>query len=82
MSSPLQEAEELIQQRSISNRRKKKSTSNSTLNPSSVEAYNLLGIVYTNEKEYDHALEAFQQALKLAPNSPKTHNNLGNLYVD
>lgn len=47
------------------------------LNPSSVDAYNLLGIVYTNEKNYDHALDAFQQALKLAPNSTKTHNNLG-----
>src|SRR6202451_128010 len=51
------------------------------LNPSSVEAYNLLGIVYTNQKNYPHALDSFQQALKLAPNSTKTHNNLGDLYV-
>ena len=50
-------------------------------NPSSVEGYNLLGIVDTNEKDYANALQAFQQALKLAPNSTGTRNNLGNLYV-
>ncbi len=46
-----------------------------------MEGYNLLGIVCTGEKDYDRALDAFQQALKLAPDSTKTHNNLGNLYV-
>ncbi|MGA7313817.1 MAG: tetratricopeptide repeat protein, partial [Silvibacterium sp.] len=30
---------------------------------------------------YPNALAAFQNALKLAPNSTKTHNNLGNAYV-
>lgn len=50
-------------------------------NPSSVEAFNLLGIVETNEKDYSGALEAFQHALKLDPNSTGTRNNLGNLYV-
>ncbi|MHB8502261.1 MAG: tetratricopeptide repeat protein [Candidatus Acidiferrales bacterium] len=50
-------------------------------NPSSVQGYNLLGIVDTNEKDYANALLAFQQALKLAPNSTGTRNNLGNLYV-
>ncbi len=46
-----------------------------------MEGYNLLGIVYSSEKDYDNALEAFQHALKLDPNSARTHNNLGNLYV-
>jgi len=49
--------------------------------PSDVEAYNLLGIVDTNEKTYSQAEEAFQQALRLDPGSKTTHNNLGNLYV-
>ncbi|HTT19318.1 MAG TPA: tetratricopeptide repeat protein [Candidatus Sulfotelmatobacter sp.] len=51
------------------------------LDASDIEAYNLLGIVATNEKNYSQAEEAFQQALRLAPGSSTTHNNLGNLYV-
>ena len=46
-----------------------------------MEGYNLLGIVYSSQKDYANALEAFQHALKIDPNSTKTHNNLGNLYV-
>ncbi len=49
--------------------------------PSSVEAYNLLGILATSQQDYSAALAAFQQALKIAPNSTKTHVNLGNVYV-
>src|SRR3984893_11693281 len=49
--------------------------------PESVEGYNLLGIVYSDEKDYTDALDAFQYALKLSPSSSSTHNNLGNLYV-
>ena len=40
-----------------------------------------MGIVYTNEKDFDRAVDAFQHALKLAPDATKIHNNLGNLYV-
>jgi tetratricopeptide (TPR) repeat protein len=49
--------------------------------PSSVEGYNLLGIIETNQHDYAGALEAFKKALKLAPNSVKTYNNIGNAYV-
>jgi Tfp pilus assembly protein PilF len=48
--------------------------------PSDVEAYNLLGIVDTNQQNYSQAEEAFQQALQLDPASKTTHNNLGNFY--
>lgn len=48
---------------------------------SNVEAYNLLGIVYTNQNNYAQAAEAFAHALKLNPHSTSTHNNLGNLYI-
>jgi len=51
-------------------------------NPSSVEAWNLLGILKTGEQDFSAAAAAFQKALQLAPRSVKTHNNLGNLYVD
>ncbi len=49
-------------------------------NPS-VEGYNLLGIIESEERDYPGALEAFHRALQLAPNSTKTHNNLGNVYL-
>ncbi len=49
--------------------------------PSSVEGYNLLGIIETNQRDYAGALEAFKKALKIAPNSVKTYNNIGNAYV-
>jgi tetratricopeptide (TPR) repeat protein len=49
--------------------------------PSSVAAYNLLGIVETNQQEYSNALSAFHKALQLAPSSVPTLNNLGNLYL-
>jgi tetratricopeptide (TPR) repeat protein len=50
-------------------------------NPSSVEGYNLLGIIESSQQDFPDALAAFQKALTLAPNSTKTHNNLGNVYV-
>ena len=52
-----------------------------TSNPSSVDAYNLLGIICNGQKDFFCAEEAFQQALKLNPISSRTHNNLGDLYV-
>lgn len=50
-------------------------------NPSSVEGYNLLGIVESEQHYEAGALAAFQKALALAPGSVRTHNNLGNLYL-
>ena len=49
--------------------------------PSSVEGYNLLGIIETNQQDYAGALEAFKKALTIAPNSVKTYNNIGNAYI-
>jgi tetratricopeptide (TPR) repeat protein len=78
-NAPLEQAEELIEQ-SLFDQARKIIDAQLAQNPS-VDAYNLLGIVCTNEKDYEHAADAFEQALTLAPNSTKTHNNLGNLYV-
>src|SRR6266700_4964885 len=70
--SALQQAEQLIQigelqqAKEIIDRELK-------LDPANVEAYNLLGIIYTNQKDYSRAETAFQHALQLAPNSPTTH---------
>jgi tetratricopeptide (TPR) repeat protein len=51
------------------------------LHPSSVEAYDLLGIICSQTRDYEGALDAFQHALKLNPGSTKSRNNLGNLYA-
>ena len=80
VSSEIQQAEELIHKGNFQRAREileEQVTSHS----SSIEAYNLLGIVCTNEKDYAHAADAFDKALKLAPNSTKTRINLGNLFV-
>ncbi len=50
-------------------------------NPSSIEAYNLLAIIYTNEKDFPNAFDALQHALKLNASSAGTRINLGNLYI-
>ncbi|MDE3187032.1 MAG: tetratricopeptide repeat protein [Acidobacteriota bacterium] len=80
VSTQFQQVQSLIQQGSLEEARTK------TLdllqqNPSSVEGYNLLGIIKGNEQDYPGAIAAFQKALQLAPNSTRTHNNLGNIYV-
>ena len=64
----LDEAQKLVEEQMISD-------------PSSVEAYNLEGIICTAKKDYVRAIDAFERALELAPNSTKSHNDLGNLYV-
>jgi tetratricopeptide (TPR) repeat protein len=80
-TSPLLlEAGELLRRGSI-DEAKKKIQEELQQNPSSVQGYNLLGIVDTNEKDYANALLAFEHALKIEPNSTGTRNNLGNLYV-
>src|SRR6266849_3667630 len=78
--SPFLDAETLLRQGSV-DEAKKRIQEQLALNPASVEGYNLLGIVYSEEKDYPNALEAFQHALRLDPNSTKTRNNLGNLYI-
>ena len=50
-------------------------------NPTNAEVYDLLGVVCVNEKDFPAALEAFQHALKLSPNSVRTRNNIANVYV-
>jgi len=77
---PFLEAETLLRQGSIEEA-KKKIREELERNPSSVEGYILLGIVYSDEKDYANALETFKYALKLDPSSTRARNNLGNVYV-
>ncbi len=80
IQSHFPEVEELLRQGLIE-QAKEKIQEELQRNPFSVEAYNLLGIIYSDQKDYANALEAFQYALKLDPNSTRTRNNLGNVYV-
>ena len=79
--SAFAEAETLLNQGSVEEA-KKEIREQLALNPSSVEGYNLLGIIYSGEKNYPAALDAYQHALKVDPDSTSTHNNLGNLQVN
>jgi tetratricopeptide (TPR) repeat protein len=75
-----EEVEVLMQQGAIDDA-KKKLLELLAHDPSTVEGYNLLGIICTSESDYAGALAAFEQALKIDPNSTRTQNNLGNTYV-
>lgn len=80
LSSELQQIESLIQQNRLYEAK------NSTLevlqrNPSSAEAYNLLGMIQADQQDFAGASESFQKALRLKPSFIKTYNNLGALYM-
>src|SRR5258708_26526486 len=74
------EAEDLLR-RGLPAGAKQKLQEQLALHPSSVEGYNLLGIILSGENDDAGALDAFQHALRPDANSPRTHNNLGNLYL-
>jgi tetratricopeptide (TPR) repeat protein len=79
-SANLQQAEELRRQ-GLFDQARGKVQEELQRSPASVEAYNLLGFIYIDEKDSSNAVEAFQHALKIAPGSAKTRNNLGNVYM-
>ncbi len=78
--SPFAEAETLFREGSV-DEAKREIAEQLRQNPNSVEGYNLMGIIYTSEKNYAQALDAFQQALTVDPKSTRTRNNIGNVYV-
>jgi len=80
MPAALVEAEELLRQ-GLPEQAKERVQTELRQNPTSVEGYNLLGIICSEQKDYPGAMDAYQQALKLEANSTRTLNNLGNLYV-
>jgi len=80
LAAPLKEAQNLIQKGNF-DQAIQILVGQTKQDSSSVDAFDLLGIAYAGKNDYQNAMEAFQQALKLAPNSATTHNNLGNLYV-
>jgi tetratricopeptide (TPR) repeat protein len=79
-ASPFADAKSLLQQGKLEEA-KSKLREELQQHPSSSEGYALLGVVYTEEKNYDQALSAFQQGLKLNPKSTAIRNDMGSLYV-
>jgi tetratricopeptide (TPR) repeat protein len=79
-SPTLKEAEALLKEGRVDDA-KAKVEEELRRRPSSVEAYDFLGVIYATQKDYEKALEALQHALKLDPNSVRARNDLGNVYV-
>jgi len=80
MPAGLVEAEELLR-RGLADQAKEKVETELQRNPSSVEGYDLLGIIRSEQKDYAGAMDAYQRALRLDAKSTRTLNNLGNLFV-
>lgn len=76
----LLEAESLVQQGQLPEAKARTQQFLKT-HASSIEAYNLLGIICSSQRDYDGALAAFERALALDPGSVKTHINLANFYA-
>jgi arylsulfatase A-like enzyme/Flp pilus assembly protein TadD len=50
-------------------------------NNANAEMWNYLGIFYFRKKQFDQALKAYQESIKLDPGIAETYNNLGTLYL-
>jgi tetratricopeptide (TPR) repeat protein len=79
-ASGLQEIESMIQQHHFAEA-KTALMEELKRHPSSVEGYNLLAIIQTNQRDFAGAIKSLQKALRIDPRSAKTHNNLGNVYL-
>lgn len=51
------------------------------LEPRLWKAFNALGILYNQARQYDLAVKAFSEAITLEPKNPKLYNNLGMAYL-
>jgi tetratricopeptide (TPR) repeat protein len=80
LSANLQQAEELRRQ-GLFDQATGKVQEELKHNPASVDAYNMLGFIYIDERDSSSAVAAFQRALQIAPSSAMTRNNLGNVYL-
>lgn len=43
--------------------------------------HNLLGVIYTDKKEFEQAIDAFKAAMRLAPTEPMSHSDLAKVYL-
>src|SRR5215472_3327470 len=80
-ASSLAEARRLLQEGRVDDARKAV-LDELRRSPRSAEAYDLLGILYIQRKDFEKAVAAFQRALDLDPRSTAAHNNLGSCYLE
>lgn len=64
---------EYISERAILNEIKK--------NPDNIELFNIIGMLYHNQKKYQKAINAYEKSLQLLPNQDQVLNNLSWLYA-
>jgi len=79
-TADFREAEALVQQHRFAEA-KTATLEQLAHHPSSVEGYNLLGIIEVDQQDFHGAVASFRKALQLNPKSVKSHNNLGNAYA-
>ena len=63
LSANLQQAEELRRQ-GLFDQARSKAQEELQRNPTSVEAYNMLGFIYIDEKDFSNAVEAFRKTVR------------------
>jgi tetratricopeptide (TPR) repeat protein len=78
-ASPFRTAEDLLTEHRLAEARTE--TLEQLKKYPTVDGYNLLGIIQSNQQDYQAAIDAFEHALRLNPRSTKTLNNVGNAYV-
>jgi tetratricopeptide (TPR) repeat protein len=78
-ASPFHEAESLLADHRLAEARTE--TLEQLKNHPTVDGYNLLGIIQSNQQDYPAAIDSFEHALRLNPRSTKTLNNIGNSYA-
>ncbi len=78
--SPFAEAETLLERGALEEA-KSRTQELIKQHPGDAAGYKLLGIIYSEEKDYAKAHQAFEQALTLDPKSAGLHNNIGNVYL-
>ena len=79
VSSPFREAENLLAQHRLAEARTE--VLQQLKSHPTVDGYNLLGIIESNQQNFDAAVDAFQHALRIKPGSSRTRTNLGNVYA-
>jgi len=77
--SPFHEAESLLQQNRLAEAYTE--TVEQLKKHPDVDGYNLLGIIESNRNNFPDAIDAFEHALRLKPESSKTLNNIGKAYA-
>ena len=78
-TSPLHDAETLLAEHRLAEARTE--ALDQLKKHPTVEAYNLVGMIESNQQDYSAAIDSFHHALLLNPRSTKTLNNLGNVYA-